>query len=148
MMRDEVRIDGQRPEIDCAGAGLPPAAATVAVSELHGDDRQPDDPPEQVVTLVAFAGEIDLGTAPALGETVPSRTTDAAAVLLDLSAVTFLDSAGVRLLDNLVRLHEGRGTAVRLVAPEHGVARFTLTLCAFRSELIESTVAAARASLR
>ena len=55
---------------------------------------------------------------------------------LDLSAVTFLDSAGVRLLDNLVQVHEERGAGIRLVAPEHGVARFTLTLCAFRSELI------------
>ena len=129
---DTVRVDG----------GPPPTAATVSVQELGADDR--GEPPG---ALVSFVGEIDLGTAPALGETVLQQTAQTRAVVLDLSAVTFLDSAGVRLLDNLVGAYERRGSAIRLVAPEHGVARFTLTLCAFRSELVESTVDQALASL-
>ncbi|TQS40851.1 STAS domain-containing protein [Cryptosporangium phraense] len=97
--------------------------------------------------LVSFSGEIDLGTAPELGDVVSQETADALAVVLDLTGVTFLDSAGVRLLDTLVGAAESRGCVMKLVAPEHGVARFTLTLCAFRSDLLESTVARAVASL-
>lgn len=78
MMRDEVRIDGQRPETDRVGGG-PPPAATVSVHELHGDEGGQGDPGERTTALVTFSGEIDLGTAPALGETVPSRTTEAGA---------------------------------------------------------------------
>ncbi|SHM21882.1 STAS domain-containing protein [Cryptosporangium aurantiacum] len=139
-MKDEVRVDGERPEFVPHGDGPPPAAATVSVQNQGDADRE-------AFALVTFVGEIDLGTAPALGDTVLRGTTEATAVVLDLSAVTFLDSAGVRLLDNLVHAYEGRGCVVRLVAPEHGVARFTLTLCAFRSDLVETTVSAARDSL-
>lgn len=121
------------------GRSAPPAAATVSFQELAEDE-----PPG---ALVSFVGEIDLGTAPALGETVLRRTIELPAVVLDLSAVTFLDSAGVRLLDGLVGAYESRGSAIRLVAPEHGVARFTLTLCAFRSDLVETSIDRARSTL-
>lgn len=131
MTGDEVRVEG-----------APPAAATVSIQELNEDERA-----ELPGALVSFVGEIDLGTAPALGETVLRHTAAVVAVVLDLSAVTFLDSAGVRLLDGLVGAYEGRGSAIRLVAPEHGVARFTLTLCAFRTDLVEPTVDRARAAL-
>ncbi|MFI5956714.1 STAS domain-containing protein [Cryptosporangium sp. NPDC051539] len=123
-----------------------PAAVTVGDLDL---DLELDDaePPGRPAKLVSFQGEIDLGTAPGLGTTVEVETADASAIVLDLSAVTFLDSAGVRLLDSLVGAGESRGCVMRLVAPEHGVARFTLTLCAFRSDLVESTVARAVATL-
>lgn len=124
MTGDEVRIEG--------------AVATVSVRELAVEGPG---------VLVSFVGEIDLGTAPTLGETILRETLEVPAVVLDLSAVTFLDSAGVRLLDSLVGAYEGRGSEIRLVAPEHGVARFTLTLCAFRGDLVESTVDGARRAL-
>jgi anti-anti-sigma factor len=139
---DEVRVDGPRPDSVRSSAGAPPAAATVSVQPLAADEGA--EPPG---ALVSFVGEIDLGTAPTLGEVVLSRTAEEPTVVLDLSAVTFLDSAGVRLLDGLVGTYERRGGVIRLVAPEHGVARFTLTLCAFRSDLVEPSVDRARASL-
>ena len=134
MTGDEIRVEGRRRDV-----GAPPAAASVSVQTLNWD--------EFPWALVSFVGEIDLGTAPALGATVLGHTTEVLAVVLDLSAVTFLDSAAVRLLDDLVGAYEGRGSAIRVVAPEHGVARFTLTLCAFRTDLVEPTVDRARAAL-
>jgi anti-sigma B factor antagonist len=58
------------------------------------------------------------------------------AVLLDLTALTFLDSAGVRLLDALVGDLDRHGTPIKLVVGERGPARMTLQLCAFRDDLL------------
>jgi anti-sigma B factor antagonist len=100
-------------------------------------------PSDGQVALVRFFGEIDLGTAPAMGASVLRQLDEATAAVLDLTPVAFLDSAGVRLLDNLVGTFEQRGLPLRLVAPTQSVARFTLRLCAFRTELLEQTVAEA-----
>jgi anti-sigma B factor antagonist len=52
---------------------------------------------EDGVTLVTATGEIDLASAPALAEEL-SLAGQAPLVLLDLSAVTFMDSSGLRVL--------------------------------------------------
>ncbi len=46
--------------------------------------------------LVRLTGEIDLANAPEIGRAIAGHTTAAGAVLIDLTEVTFLDSAGVR----------------------------------------------------
>jgi anti-sigma B factor antagonist len=86
--------------------------------------------------VVTLAGEIDLATAPAIGREIDAHMPDAAAVLIDLTGVSFLDSAGVRLLDTLVGHLDDQGAAIRLVVGEHGAARMTLELCAFRDDLL------------
>ena len=86
--------------------------------------------------LVRIAGEIDLANAPAIGREIVSHMTSAGAVLIDLTGVSFLDSAGVRLLDALVGDLDEHGRAIRLVVGETGVARMTLRLCAFRDDLL------------
>jgi anti-sigma B factor antagonist len=86
--------------------------------------------------LVTLAGEIDLANAPAIGQQIVAHMTEAGAVLIDLTAVSFLDSAGVRLLDALVGDLDDHGTAIRLVVGESGPARMTLQLCAFREDLL------------
>ena len=86
--------------------------------------------------LVRLAGEIDLANAPAIGRQIVAHVTEAGAVLIDLTAVSFLDSAGVRLLDALVGDLDDHGTAIRLVVGEGGAARMTLQLCAFRDDLL------------
>jgi len=86
--------------------------------------------------LVRLAGEIDLVNAPEIGREIVRRTGAAEAVLVDLTAVSFLDSAGVRLLDVLVGDLDDQGTPIRLVVGETGVARMTLQLCAFRDDLL------------
>jgi anti-sigma B factor antagonist len=103
--------------------------------------------PEPELAVVRFYGEIDLGSAPALEESILRQTAAASAVVLDLTGVTFLDSAGVRLFDSLVGVYDRCGLQHRLVAPAQSVARFTLRLCAFRADLIEPNVPAARAAV-
>jgi len=86
--------------------------------------------------VVRLAGEIDLANASEVGREIARRTAAAEAVLLDLTGVSFLDSAGVRLLDILVGDLDDRGTPIRLVVGAAGVARMTLQLCAFRDDLL------------
>src|SRR5205823_902970 len=68
--------------------------------------------------LIRLSGEIDLANAPEIGQQIVAHMTEAGAVLIDLTAVSFLDSAGVRLLDALVGDLDDHGTAIRLVVGE------------------------------
>ncbi len=98
--------------------------------------------------LVTLAGEIDLANAPAIGRQIVARMTEAGAVLIDLTAVSFLDSAGVRLLDTLVADLDAHGTRIRLVVGERGPARMTLQLCAFRDDVLATDLHRAAEELR
>jgi anti-sigma B factor antagonist len=66
-------------------------------------------------TTVAASGELDLtaadGFAAAVGEALA-----AGAVLIDLSAVTFMDSAGVRALNTALRESARRGRELKVGA--------------------------------
>jgi anti-sigma B factor antagonist len=97
--------------------------------------------------LVRLAGEIDMSNAPAIGAEVALQTAASSAVLIDLTAVSFLDSAGVRLLDALVGEFAARRVPVRLVVAPTGAARLTLTICAFRDDLLATDLAAAAAAV-
>jgi len=88
------------------------------------------------VDLVRLAGEIDLANAPEIGREIVRQTGHAGAVLIDLTAVSFLDSAGVRLLDGLAGDLDDQGTPIRFVVGATGPARMTLQLCAFRDDLL------------
>jgi len=91
---------------------------------------------EQDGVLVAvLTGEIDLSNAVALEERIAAAGDEAVPLVVDLTAVTFLDSAGVRLLDHLVAARQPR-PAIRVVAPPGGRVEFTLRLCGFRAELV------------
>lgn len=99
------------------------------------------------VDLVRFEGEVDLANAPSVHARVLDGTGEDGPVVLDLAAVSFLDSAGIRVLDDLVHHYESSGRALRVVAPDDSVARFTLTMCAFRAELMTTNVVDALAAL-
>ena len=86
--------------------------------------------------VVRLAGEIDMANAPAIGRAIVRNVTGARAVLVDLTEVSFLDSAGVRLLDTLVGDLEDHGTPIRFVVDAGGTAHKTLELCAFRDDLL------------
>ena len=86
--------------------------------------------------LVRLTGEIDLANTPLIGREIVSHVRGDGAVLIDLTAVSFLDSAGVRLLDALVGDLDDQGRPIRLVVGETGAARMTLQLCAFRDDLL------------
>lgn len=97
--------------------------------------------------LVRLVGEIDMANAPAIGRQIAAQTAAAKAVLVDLTAVSFLDSAGVRLLDVLVGELAARDTPVRLVVQRTGPVRLTLRLCAFREDLLEDDLEAASSAV-
>jgi anti-sigma B factor antagonist len=97
--------------------------------------------------LVRLTGEIDLANAPAIGRAIVKHTSAAGSVLIDLTSVSFLDSAGVRLLDALVGDMNQSGTPFRLVVGERGAARMTLQLCAFREDLLATNLEQAAAEL-
>jgi anti-sigma B factor antagonist len=97
--------------------------------------------------LVRLTGEIDLANAHDIGRAIARHTSAAGAVLVDLTRVSFLDSAGVRLLDALAGDMSQSGTPFRLVVGERGAARMTLTLCAFRDDLLATDLDRAAAEL-
>jgi anti-anti-sigma factor len=85
--------------------------------------------------LVAFvSGEIDSSNASelrlALSERLPSSSS---ALVLDLSAVSYLDSSGVHLLFELGRRLAARRQSLRLIVPEGAPMRRVLELCAIES---------------
>ncbi|HET9516255.1 MAG TPA: STAS domain-containing protein [Actinoplanes sp.] len=114
-----------------------------------------DDPSAEWVTfshfggadLVRLAGEIDMANAPVIGAQIAARTASSGAVLIDLTAVSFLDSAGVRLLDTLVGAFGERRTPIRLVVPAAGPVRLILTICAFREDVLATDLPAAAAAV-
>jgi anti-sigma B factor antagonist len=67
-------------------------------------------------------GEVDLAAEATLVDQVSELATgpEAGVVLLDLSAVEFIDSSGVRAL---IRAHQAHGDRVRLVAASDPVQR-------------------------
>ncbi|WP_433301870.1 STAS domain-containing protein [Actinoplanes sp. CA-030573] len=97
--------------------------------------------------VISLTGEIDLANSGEIGKAIVSRIQEAGKVLIDLTTVSFLDSAGVRLLDALVGDLESHGKTTRLVVGEHGAARMTLQLCAFREDVLTTDLDRAAAEL-
>ncbi|HWG97898.1 MAG TPA: STAS domain-containing protein [Pilimelia sp.] len=97
--------------------------------------------------IIQLTGEIDHANAARLEREVHTAATAAPAVILDLTLVTFLDSAGLRLLDSLVRSCADRRCPVLVVAPSPGAVRFTLELMGFRPDLLMDTLDEARTVL-
>jgi anti-anti-sigma factor len=67
-------------------------------------------------------------------------------VVIDMTGVQFIDSAGVRLLDHLVEHYEPH-TTVLVVVPDPGTVRFTLHMCGFCVDLLAPTVDEALSTL-
>ncbi|HEY6776590.1 MAG TPA: STAS domain-containing protein [Thermoleophilaceae bacterium] len=79
--------------------------------------------------LLAVEGEIDIATSPRLIAALNEAVTDTTgAVLVDLSAVEFMDSTGLALLIRAERRIGRRGRGFAVVCPEGPVRRiFELT---------------------
>ena len=80
--------------------------------------------------LVArVTGEIDMSNAEELGATVIGATpTDAEGVVLDLSEVDYLDSAGICVIFGMRASLQARGQALILVIPERSPVHDALRL--------------------
>ncbi|HMJ34674.1 MAG TPA: STAS domain-containing protein [Baekduia sp.] len=82
-------------------------------------DEQPDR------TVIAVAGELDLATAPELEAALLPRLRDGGHAVLDLRALDFMDSTGVRVIvagHVAAQEHGGRFALVR-TAPDAPVGR-------------------------
>ena len=100
------------------------------------------------VLVAALRGEVDHANATDLERDLVARTSGAEAVVLDLTAVTYLDSAGVTLLDHVLRVLGRRAVPVRIVVPEGTTARTVLRIVAFDEGALASEVDEALAALR
>jgi anti-sigma B factor antagonist len=77
--------------------------------------------PEGGVVL-AVTGELDLATAPRLEEALLERT-PGRRLVIDLSACTFLDSSGVRVIATTANGMASEGGRLELVVVDSGIAR-------------------------
>jgi anti-anti-sigma factor len=84
-------------------------------------------------SVVEVTGELDLSTVERWEKNVEAVGRDASFVVLDLSEVGFVDSAGVRSLFRLARDTASRGTRLLIVAPRGGAVRRLLDILAIRS---------------
>ena len=100
------------------------------------------------VLVATVRGEVDLANGPELEAAVLGRTADDAprGVVVDLTEVTFLDSAGVRFVDHVAAATTQRPLLV--VAAAAGRARFTLRLCGFPDDLVREDLDGAVSELR
>ncbi|GLZ34677.1 anti-sigma factor antagonist [Lentzea sp. NBRC 105346] len=78
---------------------------------------------ENGVTVLSVAGEVDMLSAPDLRTTVGRHLTDGATLVLDLSRVTFLGSAGLAVLVEASQQSKRRGVSLRVVAVARAVTR-------------------------
>ncbi|TDB76149.1 STAS domain-containing protein [Micromonospora sp. KC723] len=102
---------------------------------------------ERGCEVVRLRGEIDHGNAELVERDVLSTARTAAGMVIDLTGVTFLDSAGLRCLDRLVTAFRRRQTPVLVVAPDGGAVRSTLDLIGFLPDLLTGTLDDALAEL-
>jgi anti-anti-sigma factor len=98
------------------------------------------------VHIASLIGEVDFSNAVSLEDRIVAGTAGATAVVIDMTEVEFIDSAGVRLLDHLVEHYEPH-TPVLVVVPDPGTVRFTLHMCGFCPELLAGSVDGALSSL-
>jgi anti-sigma B factor antagonist len=102
------------------------------------------------VVVARLTGEIDLSNAAgierAIAEAIPNQ---ALALILDVSALDYLDSAGIHLVYKLRNLLRARGQALRLVVPVASPSNDALRLAGVsRNVDMAETVEAALAELR
>lgn len=86
------------------------------------------------VVVAELTGEIDASNASELRLALSERlSSSAAALALDLGAVTYLDSSGIQLLFDLGRRLAARRQRLRLVVPQGAPTRRVLDLCAIET---------------
>lgn len=101
------------------------------------------------VVVASLSGEIDLSNAAeithALLGGVPN---EALGLVIDLSYVSYLDSAGVRMLAELDHRLGWRAQALRVVAPEESRSRRVLEIAGLERVLsLDTSVVTARSSI-
>jgi anti-anti-sigma factor len=101
----------------------------LALSTSALDDPTGDGPSNPTRALVTVSGEVDLETAPELGDHAVAALKDVSVhLVLDLRGVTFMDSTGLQVLLATAHQADLAGGSLVLVAPNRAVNRIlTLT---------------------
>ena len=81
-------------------------------------------------TLATICGEIDLSNAEDIGLQLNDASQRYADLIVDLSAVTYIDSQGARILQHLANRHSYGALRVTLLAPTSSIARKLLSITA------------------
>lgn len=85
------------------------------------------------VLIVRVTGEIDMSNAGELRTAITDATpNDALGVVLDLSDVVYMDSAGIQLLYRLGENLRNRGQTLRIVVPPHSPPADALRLAGIK----------------
>ena len=98
--------------------------------------------------MLHAAGELDIAATQQLSSRPDELVAGASAVVLDLRDVTFLDSAGVRLIDLLHRACVRQGAGFRVVAAPGSRCARVLVLVGFGPPLVAEDLDRAVAELR
>lgn len=84
---------------------------------------------ESGVVVATLTGEVDLSNAASIGRELAGEVPNSAqAVVLDVSGLEHLDSAGVRMVFELARRLSARGQSLRVAMPEGTLVRRVLEL--------------------
>jgi anti-anti-sigma factor len=95
-------------------------------------------------TLVTIDGEVDLTNADEVQRCV--EDTSAAAVVLDLSGLLYLDSSGIRAIDRAFRHLRSEGRSLFIVSPEETPSGWTFRVAGFDPHLLFESLDAALAT--
>ncbi len=83
---------------------------------------------EDGTVVISLQGELDLAASGALDATIAAAAHDGPDVIIDLTALTFLDSTGLRAILEAVKTARDQGAAVAIVpGPVHVHRVFELT---------------------
>ncbi len=93
------------------------------------------------VDLVRLRGELDLTNATALHDGVSA--TSSRSVVVDLTGVVFVDSAGIRAIDSEVKRLRASERLLLIVAPPDSRAGWTFRVAGFSTDFVHESVAAA-----
>jgi anti-sigma B factor antagonist len=85
--------------------------------------------------VVRLSGEIDLSNVEGLEAQIDGAIADARDVVIDLTAVEFIDSRGLRLLNRISASVAGRDGTLVVVAPSTCIARSVLDMTGMSQEL-------------
>ena len=88
-------------------------------------------------TVIRLEGDVDADNADELTERAVALTRGSRCVVLDLSATTYLDSAGIRLIDSVGRACLPRGIPLAALIPPDSVVRAVVELTLPTLELID-----------
>ena len=85
--------------------------------------------------VVRLSGEIDLSNVDGLEAQIDDAIADVPDVVIDLAAIDFIDSRGLRLLKRVSAAVAGRDGTLLVVAPAGSLARSVLDMTGMSQEL-------------